>query len=122
LGTEPSPPGGATVNRPPGERGTERQPWLAAKIATAARKAKPGTCRTCGAPVLVGLDGDALALTATVDPAPVDPAGELRAVAQGLGSYTLTAGELDRRSPSALRRTPAPDRPVVIDHTCEKEF
>lgn len=98
-----------------------QQPWLAARIATAARKARPGTCRGCGAPVLVGLDGDALALRVEVDPKPVDPAGELRAIAAGRGSYTVTAGELDRRPEPAVRRTPAPDRLVHVDHTCEKE-
>lgn len=93
--------------------------WLAEKQAEAARKTRPGTCRRCGADVLVGLDGDRCALPATVDPRPAGPADELRALAAGRDSYDLAADELTHRTRWHVL---GPRRaPVHVAHACPEE-
>lgn len=54
------------------------------------RGARPGVCRDCRRPVLLGLDADRCACVAVVDPHEIDPVGEILAVRIGLMTYNLT--------------------------------
>lgn len=80
-----------------------------------ARKARSGRCRDCGAEILTGLDSDRCALTATVDPWPVDAYGELSALLTGRATYSLFGLELVWRDASAVRTRPCP---VLVEHRC----
>lgn len=109
--------------------GKTRNPYEARRDAAIARAASAKEC-ACGAPVLVGLDEDVMALTATVDPEPLRPAEELLAMAEGRWVYRIREHdgrrELHRRDGWQIRGEPAkPDgrpRPVIIvrEHRCER--
>jgi hypothetical protein len=58
-------------------------------IAGGLRNAKAARCPTCGAPTLVGYDGDLAALKVRVDPIPLTPVGE--AMAQLADRHTYAA-------------------------------
>jgi hypothetical protein len=78
-------------------------------------------CR-CGARVLRGLDAEMCALPAVVDPAPLDPAGEMQALITGRATYRLrhinTRWEIDRRSPFDISAQPAGIVDVIAEHEC----
>lgn len=107
--------------------------WIARQIADrdgaplGARYAKPNLC-TCGTWTLLGLDGDALAFTARVDPTPLTAQGELVALLTSRPTYTLTRTSqrlvLDDRDPwrTAGRPagTPGADYAVVPAHRCHQ--
>lgn len=88
------------------------------------RRAVSATMCRCGRRVLRALDDDIAAHTVTVDPAPLDAAGELQALISGRKTYRLTYRrdhwELDRRwdidiaaqSPSVVH--------VLVSHECGK--
>jgi hypothetical protein len=72
--------------------------WLRRHLETAGRwntdgigrNLSSGTCRTCRARVVRGLDGDRCALPRTCDPQPVDAVGEALALVGGRATFTLT--------------------------------
>jgi hypothetical protein len=72
-------------------------------------------CRTCGAHIRSGLDGNACAVVVHVDDELVDYRGELLAALSGRKTYSLEAGALYRRFNYHLR-TPAAK--TVIEHKC----
>lgn len=75
-------------------------------------------CR-CGEPILVGWDGDMCALAVRLDVYPLNPAGEVAALQQGVRTYRLKQGRLQVRDryniPGAL---PSHEVLVVRDHRC----
>lgn len=81
-------------------------------------------CKVCKTRVLTGLDDDACAAPATVDPTPLDTTGEALALLAGRATYDLTRRgdryELDHRSPLTIRTHPPGSRPsdVLTDHRC----
>lgn len=79
------------------------------------RKVIGAVCPACGAATLVGLDGDACALTATVDVRPLTRTGELLAVVDGRRTYHLAGGRLDRRDRWRIRTATTP---VLPEHRC----
>lgn len=82
--------------------------WQAEQAERSRRKARPGTCRKCGAAILTGPDADRAAIPATVDPEPVDrPARP--------GDYAIHAGELHY-----LDQPPLDNRPAHRKHTCQE--
>lgn len=101
-------------------------PWLLAAVEetsgapVGARNARPRRHR-CGAIVLVGLDADLCALTATVDPVPIDAAGELAATLTGRWTYLAERSghrvQLVRRDRWNMR-TPAGVATVLAEHRC----
>ena len=89
------------------------------------RRATPRPCPRCRRLVIVGLDDDRCAMTATVDPQPLTPAGELSALLTGRPTYTLTpqrnAYTLNRRDQFAIAAKPAGtlrNADVVAAHEC----
>lgn len=82
-------------------------------------------CPRCRVLVVVGLDDDSTALTASVDPYPLDPVGETVALLTGRATYDawpLPDGRVeltrrDRFSIAGPRRVP-----VVADHECGKQL
>lgn len=73
----------------------------------------------CGAHVLVGLDSDRCAFTATVEPYALHPRGEVEALRQHRRTYRLRWGSLDRRDrwsiPGAL---PSHELIILAEHRC----
>lgn len=84
------------------------------------RAARARTCRRCHTRVLVGLDADRCAMTATVDVDELDPVGELTALLAGRETYTLAKDGprlvLDFRD--QWRIAGAPRGPVFATHIC----
>lgn len=92
------------------------------------RRASLRRCRTCGEPVVAGLDAERCGLPALVQPDPLDVVGELLAVAGGRRTFALhglaiARPELDRRdrfhiagSPANTERAPY----VVGEHRCRE--
>ncbi len=97
------------------------------------RTARPRTCPTCHARVLVGDDNHIAALTATVDPQPLTLADEALTLATGRRTYTVR--DLDGARPEITHRVmrhagmPAPQTnpreyqrtpgyTVHAEHTC----
>lgn len=79
------------------------------------RRAVATACR-CQAIVLIGLDGDTCAFTATADYRPLTRTGELLAVIDGRAVYELDHGlRLHRRDRWSIK---SPARRVVAGHTC----
>lgn len=72
-------------------------------------------CRTCGAHIRSGLDGNACAIVVHVDDELVDHRGELMAALSGRKTYSLEAGALYRRFDYHLRQ---PAAKAVIEHKC----
>ena len=74
---------------------------------------------SCGQHILRGLDADRCALTAEVDPYPLTPAGEVRALTAGRPTYCLSGGQLEPRDrwniPGHL---PSHDLLVLAAHDC----
>lgn len=74
---------------------------------------RASTCRTCGQPVLLGLDADEMAVDVTVDPAPLDAHTEALARLAGRRTYRLhypafgRNAKLTRRNANDIRRYPA---------------
>jgi hypothetical protein len=87
------------------------------------RRARTVLCRTCGAPVARGLDGDVCALAAVADLTPLNQLGELTMILTGRATYDLcwrnSRYEIDRRDQWAIQARP-PGRPnhVVAEHQC----
>lgn len=83
------------------------------------RTATETTCPTCGQTVLAGLDADAMAATAVINPTPLTPTQEVTEWAAGRRTYTYspTRREIDYRDRGSLTPT---DR-VHATHTCPKE-
>lgn len=83
-------------------------------------------CRTCKAPVLVGLDEDRCAFRAIVDWTPLDPTGEFLALLAGRRTYTLDLQrsgnpKLTRRGVGAIAHGPVYAilrRDIVPQHRC----
>ena len=104
---------------------------IAAEVAKEAglRTAKPTLCPKCGAECLRGDDGDKIALTATVDPEPLDRVGEMVAHFDGRWTYDLVpmtgktakdgARELHHRMPWH-RGSERVFGQVVADHVCKE--
>lgn len=89
------------------------------------RRARLRTCHDCGHLVVTGLDHDRTALRATVDLAPLNPAGELTALLAGRRTYVLgftgSAYCIDIRWPESIAAKPAgtfPNCDVVAEHKC----
>lgn len=73
----------------------------------------------CQAIVLIGLDADRCAITATVDPYPLTPAGEVWALQQQRRTYQLDHGRLEPRDRWNIRgKPPSPTRTVLAWHDC----
>lgn len=82
------------------------------------RRAEHSRC-ACGQPLLVGLDGDAAAFPARVDPRPLNPVGEVEALTAGRATYVLRLGALDRRNRWNIPgRPPSHQVPVHVAHDC----
>lgn len=80
------------------------------------RRAVETTCPMCWADLLVGLDGDAVALDAIADAAGLTRAGELLAILSGRTTYEVDArGALHRRDRWSIR---SPRLRVVATHRC----
>lgn len=84
------------------------------------RAAKLRACTHCGHPVIRALDGDVLAFDVSCDPDPIDPLGEVLALAAGRRTYdaipTKTRLELEPRHPAHIT---GPHRyPVLAEHRC----
>lgn len=83
------------------------------------RAASRRICRDCGQPVVRALDADLLAFEVTVDPTPVNPVGELLALAAGRRTYDgIHVGgrlELEPRRPAHITQH---RYPVFTDHHC----
>jgi hypothetical protein len=98
--------------------------WLAEEIIAGARAAGRSHCRDCDAPVWTGLDADMCALVVTLDPAPLDSAGEALVLATGGASYELWhAGgrsEIVHRGPGrwCWRTADASSKAVLAGHVC----
>ena len=86
------------------------------------RKATTRTCTTCHQPTLTGLDDDACAFTATVNPYPINAREELEAVKNGKQTYTFTKAtqRIDSRPPPNIISHPATEFIVLIEHECWK--
>lgn len=91
------------------------------------RQARAVECRRCGATVMRGLDGDALAAPVAVDVAPLSSAGELAALVAGRRTYALTwvpgraRYEIDIRFPDMIECQPpgtVMNSDVVSAHLC----
>lgn len=91
------------------------------------RAARAGTCRSCGAKVLRGLDADVCAMTATVDPDPISPQGEALARLADRRTYDLRPSgnrwELNVRDRWHIRGRPAGQPAglrfdVLAEHRC----
>lgn len=89
--------------------------WMRARIVSNQRKAKVTGC-ACGAPVVVGLDADQCAFNVAADVLPVTWPGELAAVLQGRGTFSVALVELTRRE--AHDRTKPAAAPVLVEHRC----
>lgn len=115
----PSPPlYRAGTGREPGD--TTPQPWLAEKVETSRRAARPQPCRHCSATLLVGPDHDTCSMTARVDPDPVDQLTEVAALLTGRASYDLVRGDLHYRYPEHHHSASRP-YPVLLEHRCHPE-
>jgi hypothetical protein len=88
-------------------------PWLEAKRQQLGRHTRPDTCSHCGAPLLVGLDADLCALTATVDITMASAAEETAHLLAGGTSYDYIRGELHYRDHHRHR-----EYPVLLSHVC----
>ena len=76
--------------RAPRQRGRATTEHPAEHLASKSpRGLRARRCRSCGAPILRGLDEDITALVATVDPAPLSAVGEAIARLQGRHTYEL---------------------------------
>ncbi len=124
----PGTPGDTTAaRRPPSpplyRAGTDANPgdgrlnWLADKIETSRRAARPKPCPKCSQDVLVGPSADFMYWTATVDPTPVDAITEVAALLNGAQSYDLIRGRLHHRADHHTH-TPQRPHPVLLDHAC----
>jgi len=85
------------------------------------RSATQRTCKTCNQPTLVGLDDDACAFTATVDPYPITARDELRAAIEGKKTYLFAPSKnrVDYRTPLRIISTPITGNVIVlIEHEC----
>lgn len=87
------------------------------------RRARLHPCRTCGRPIVSGLDANVCALTGHADPEPLTAAGEVAALLDGRATYELTdrvdRSELDARSAWDIRARPAGHSPPVLaGHRC----
>ena len=91
-------------------------PWLRDRLT---RNARPRRCR-CGAPLLVGLDGDVAALTAKADPVAISCHGEAAALLTGRATYdAVPVGKNVQLSPRWVWHIRAPRRYVVLaEHRC----
>lgn len=95
--------------------------WLRHRLAGQAHRAAAlRLCQRCHRPVLVGLDADNCALTATCDPIALTPLGEAVALLTGRATYALTPGqdrkELDYRD--EWRIANPTKNPVLAAHHC----
>ena len=85
------------------------------------RRAHIRTCPTCKQPTLTGLDADRCALTATVDPYPLTPHGEVWALSDGRHTYQLQHGQLEPRTRWNIPgHPPGPDHTVLTTHRCHQ--
>lgn len=106
--------------------------WLQRHLTSIGRWDADGVRRTvsatvcrCGARVLRGLDDDTCALAATVEPDPIDTAGELLALLQKRRTFKLGyygRWELDRRSSIDISAQPAGVVDVLVEHRCNQPF
>ena len=79
------------------------------------------TCHTCAAPVLTALDANRCALTVTLDPYALTPAGEVWALQDGRRTYQLTNGQLNPRDRWNIPgRPPGPDHTILPSHRCHQ--
>lgn len=89
------------------------------------RRVRGRTCKRCGQAILTGLDADAAAGNAYVDPLPLSPLGEALAQIAGLATYELlwtgVRLELEYRDAWSIEGHPAGSRAgvdVVAEHQC----
>lgn len=84
------------------------------------RKAQLRRHRTCGLPIMLGLDADVCAFEATCDLGELTAAGEAAALLEGRRTYELNVrGELRTREPHDITRRPAgAATPVLAEHRC----
>lgn len=89
------------------------------------RRAQPRRCRTCNAPVIVGLDADWAACRADVDPRPLTALGEALAHLEGRRTYALVVNGarhvLDYRDAGRITHRPAGGSgryDVMAQHLC----
>lgn len=92
--------------------------------------ARPTRCLHCRRPVIEGLDAKILAFTATCDPWPLDPTGELLALLDGRTTYELVAEggrrRLYRRPPQRIAAAPPGQRShagrfdTLATHRCDQ--
>jgi hypothetical protein len=73
----------------------------------------------CGRTVLVGLDANRCAMTATASVYPLSNFGEVEALRAGRWTYELSMGALDRRDRWTIAGRPASDTTVVASHDCD---
>jgi len=112
----PGPGPGPGPKRAPKALAPRHQPWRAALIEAAARKAKAAACKGCGATIVTGLDGDRCAFTATADLAPLTWAGEIAAWLDGRATFELAARELWWRT--ELQRQRPAEFAALPEHRC----
>lgn len=79
------------------------------------------TVHGCGGEVLRGLDSAVAALTATVDPYPLSPLGEVEALRDGRRTYYLHWGALEPRDRYTIPGHPPSHALLVLAaHRCDQ--
>lgn len=87
-------------------------------------RVKAHSCRTCGAPIMAGLDHARVAMPARADPYPLSALGEATVLLGDRATYSLLwiAGhyELNYRTSWHIEGSPAgdPTREVLAQHEC----
>jgi len=84
------------------------------------RRVQAGTCRTCHAPILTGLDATRAGYPSRTQPTPISELGEALALAAGAPTYDLVdAGDRYELEARDTHTIPAARRwPVLAAHRC----